>query len=192
LNLYSYSYYDPGWHEYEPTQSEVLTDLQAERRRIAAASGWRQLVQRAPWPLQTIPGFIATLTIPLTLLALAFGAFADAELASPGSYPQLRVEVTISTGGSALTIGRQAAVFDLTEVWSTGTLVEVTNTSTDQAARLRLSTESLPREVEAELEAYGLLLPGETRSVGLKVTRRSVLYGGEFTGSLVILTEPVP
>jgi hypothetical protein len=72
LNLYHYSYYDPGWHEYEPTQSEVLTDLQRERRRSAAARGWFRLMLRAPWPLQVIPAFVVRVSAPVIAIAMLF------------------------------------------------------------------------------------------------------------------------
>jgi hypothetical protein len=147
----------------------------------------------APWPLRVVPHFIATVTLPLALLAIALGAFADAELASPGFYPLLRVDVAISTAGTVpIAIRPEHALFELRERRATEILVEVTNMSPDQRVTLSLVPDNWPAEFGARLEAYGSLAPGETRSVRLQVSRRSVLYGGEFTGSLVILAEPVP
>jgi hypothetical protein len=77
LNLYSYCYYDPGWHRYEPTQADVLTDLQVESRRKATARGISRVLLRLPWPVLVIPPFVLRVSSPVAAVALVFGVLSS-------------------------------------------------------------------------------------------------------------------
>ena len=73
MNLYSYDYYDPVWHRYKPTQADVLTDAQIEKRRRSAARGISRALLFLPWPVLLVPPFVFKVGWPVAAVAILVG-----------------------------------------------------------------------------------------------------------------------